>query len=112
MGAVVLFSVFDKITANRLHKLSFDNENQQVIFYYKSLFGKKRKIALYYEHAIVEVKAFKPNWYRKSESLNLYFLKNRTEIFYIDSYKDGFKTATLKEICNAAEGIPLKMKRL
>jgi len=106
----VTVSLFDKISLNRLHKLSFDHENKQVIFYYKSLFGDKRKIALYYEHAVVEVYRYKPKWYRKHESIRLCFLKNKMELFEINTYKDGFNTATMKEIIKAAETIPLTIK--
>ncbi|MES2776846.1 MAG: hypothetical protein V4722_21895 [Bacteroidota bacterium] len=112
VGFLLFASTFDRINTNRLHQLTFNNDTRQVVFYYKSLLGSRQTKAVNYEHAILEIMSFSPAWYRRTETMKLYFLKNKAEIFEIAPNKDSFTIDTLKAICQAAEQVPLKIKRI
>ena len=110
-SVTLIVSIYDSINEERLYELSFDYENRQIYFFYKSIFSKLRKKNLSFDEARLEIVRTKPIFTKVRSLLKVYFLKRKMEVFEISESKDGFSIGTLQEICKTVESIPLQVSR-
>ncbi len=108
----LLLKVIDEISKVFLLELTFDNEQKEITFLYKTVFSLPKHKRLLFEDAKLEIirSKFKQKWL--SEPLTLYFFKKRKEIFEVKRSKDGFSLETLNSIWKTVESIPLPIYRV
>lgn len=106
IGFILLF--LRESLSKRVSKIEFNDEFQQVIFYFDTLFSGTKQLKLDYKDAKLEY-ANRFAW--RGDHLVLYFLTKKADIFKIDRYKDGFSKETLNNIKSTAEGLGLPIRK-
>ncbi len=86
------------IIKNRLDEIIIDFNKKKVIFHYKSIFSRVKQKEIRFEECNIEISWYKPKLKLFKDSLTLYFLKDKMEIFEINQRKDGFSIEKLKQI--------------
>lgn len=107
---LLLKDFYDKASRRRLQRLTFDNEKNEIIVFFKSLVSDVKQIRLSFDTARLEVVEDKGKL-KIFEPLTLYLMKEKMEIFELTKSKDHLSIDTLQDIVRAAENYAIPIVR-
>lgn len=94
--------IYDKISRERLHQLTFDSVGKEIILIYKSMFSEIKQERVPFEQARLEVIKAKSKL-KILEPMTLYLLKGKREVFTINKSKDRVSVEILRAIVQTSE---------
>ena len=107
---LLLKDFYDKASRRRLQRLTFDNEKNEIIVFFKSLVSDVKQIRLSFDTARLEVVEEKGKL-KIFEPFTLYLMKEKMEIFELTKSKDHLSIDTLQDIVRAAENYAIPIVR-
>jgi|GEM_PF-5404618 len=99
---LVLKDFYDKASRRRLQRLTFDNEKNEIIVFFKSLVSDVKQIRLSFDTARLEVVQEKGKL-KIFEPLTIFLMKDKMEVFELTKSKDRLSIDTLQDIVRTAE---------
>ena len=99
---LLLKDLYDKASRRRLQLLTFDNEKKEIIVFFKSLLSDIKQIRLSFDTARLEV-VEKKGKFKFFESVTLYLMKEKMEVFELTKSKDHLSIDTLQDIVKTAK---------
>jgi hypothetical protein len=99
---LLLKDFYDKASRIRLQRMTFDNEKNEIIVFFKSLVSDVKQIRLSFDTARMEVVEEKGKL-KIFEPLTLYLMKEKMEVFELTKSKDHLSIDTLQDIVRTAE---------
>ncbi|HEX7906267.1 MAG TPA: hypothetical protein VF487_20475 [Chitinophagaceae bacterium] len=108
VGSVLIVTVVREVLRVRVVEIEFNSETQQIIFNFQNLFSQTRQKVLKFKFAKLEIDMH-IGW--RNDSLTIYFLSSKIEIFRVDRSKDGFSNETLRNIRDTADKLCLPISK-
>jgi hypothetical protein len=108
IGSVWVIMSFQEAFRARVSEIEFNIETQQIVFHFAKFVSRTQQKNLLFKHAKLEVDT-QVGW--RGESLTVYFLRNKVEVFKIDKNKDGFSNETLISIRDLAKKLSLPISK-
>jgi len=107
---LVLMDIYDRARRHRLQQVVFDNNNCEIVLYFKSLTSPIQQKKIPFDAASIEVITQSSKW-KVFESMTLNFMKGKREVFQATKSKDGFSLEMFDEIVQMAEQYSIRIIR-
>jgi hypothetical protein len=108
IGLILVVTIVREAIQVRVSHIEFNSDTQQIIFYFETLFSRKKQRVLKFKFAKLEFDT-KTSW--RGTNLVIYFLSNKVEIFKVDKGKDGFSSESLLNIKDTASRLSLPISK-
>ena len=112
LGILFLIQVFRDLLATRLYEISFDQDNNQINFFYKTWFINKKRKTLSFDNANIVLTTEKTGIVGLKKSMTINFLNKKTMLLKLNTDKDGFSNVTLEEIYKTAEQLQIPISKV